>query len=151
MKVRTSRIQRRTLYFWGIVACVLFTSTSVVDAEEIVIIAHSDVAAESLERAAISETYLGTRTRWDSGEKIRVVMLKKVATHEQFVQDIVKTTPAKLRKLWKKVVFTGAGTPPKILKTETDLIEFVAETEGAISYIDSSTAHEGVKVISIQQ
>ncbi len=56
------RIQIRTLYFWGIVACVLFTGTSVVDAEEIVIIAHSDVAAESLERAAISEIYLGTRT-----------------------------------------------------------------------------------------
>ncbi len=141
----------RILCFLGMVVCVLLNGTSVVSAGEILMIAHSGVAAESLERAVISEIYLGTRTRWDDDEKIRVVMLKKGATHEQFVQDVVRTTPAKLRKLWKKVVFTGAGTPPKILKTEADLIEFVAETEGAIGYIDAATPHEGVKVISIQK
>ncbi len=58
---------------------------------------------------------------------------------------------SKLKKIWKKVVFTGAGTPPKILKTEADLIEFVAETAGAIGYIDAATPHEGVNVIALTE
>ena len=35
-----------------------------------------------------------------------------------------KTTPLKLRTLWKKIILSGAGKPPKILKTEEKLVKF---------------------------
>lgn len=146
MKMRT-----RILCFLGIVLVSLLTDTTIVRAGEILLIAHSSVSADSLDRATISDIYLGKKAKWDNGDKIRVVMLKKGSTHETFARDIVGTTPAKLKNFWKKVVFTGAGTPPKILKKEADLIEFVADTEGAIGYIDSSTPYENVKVISIEE
>jgi ABC-type phosphate transport system substrate-binding protein len=135
----------------GIVLILLLTNTPPARAAEILVIAHNSVPVERLEREAVAEIYLGTRTKWDNGAKIRVVMLKEGTTHEKFVQDIVKTTPAKLRDVWKKVVFTGTGTPPKILKNEADLVKFVAETRGAIGYIDAATPHEEVKVISLQK
>ncbi len=139
----------RTLFFGGIVLVLLLTNMAPAIAGDILIIAHPDVQSDSLEFTTVADIYKDRKTKWDNGDTIRVVMLKKGATHDTFVRDIVGTTPAKLKKLWKKVVFTGAGTPPKILKKEADLIEFVAETEGAIGYIDSSTSHEGVKEISI--
>ena len=98
--------------FWGIVVIFLLINTPPARAAEILVIAHSSVPVERLERETIAEIYLGTRTKWDNDAKIRVVMLKKGTTHETFVRDIVKTTPAKLRDVWKKVVFTGTGTPP---------------------------------------
>ncbi len=145
------KIRIRTMLFLGIVLISLLINMAPAPAEEILIIAHPGVQSDSLERAAVADIYKNRKTKWDNGDTIRVVMLKKGATHETFGRAIVKTTPAKLKKLWKKVIFTGAGTPPKILKTEPDLIEFIAETDSAIGYIDSSTPHEGVKVISLTE
>lgn len=139
------------LSFLGIVVMLVLTNTPPARAAEILVIAHKSVPVERLEREAIAEIYLGTKTKWEDGATIRVVMLKKGTTHETFVQDIVNTTPAKLRDLWKKVVFTGTGTPPKIVKTEADLVEFVAETKGAIGYIDAATPHEEVTVIALEE
>ena len=145
------KIGRRTRFFGALLALSLLTAVTPAKAADILMIAHPDVQSESLDRATVADMYRQRKTKWDSGETIRVVMLKKGATHETFVRDFVKTTPAKLKKLWKKVVFTGAGTPPKILKSEAALIEFVAETEGAIGYIDAATPHEDVKEISITE
>lgn len=135
----------------GLLVLLLATVATVAHAGEIAIIANPNVTVETLARGTIAEIYLNTKTRWENDEKIRVVMLKTGATHEIFVRDILKTTTEHLTRLWKKVVFTGAGTPPKIVKEETGMVEFVAETPGAIGYIDAATPHEGVKVISISE
>jgi len=141
----------QTLIFLGTVVVSLLTGIAMAETADILIIAHPGVQSESLDHDAIADMYRQRKTKWDSGETIRVVMLKTGTTHDAFVEDFVRTTPAKLKKIWKKVVFTGAGTPPKILKTEADLIEFVAETAGAIGYIDAATPHEGVNVIALTE
>ena len=145
MKTRT-----RLLCLLGIVSIYLSADMTLVRAGEILIIVHPGVPVESLDRDTITSIYSGTKVKWENGDKIGVAMLKKGTTHEAFVQDIVGTTPAKLKNIWKKIVFTGTGSPPKIFKQEEQLVEFVSETEGAIGYIDSSTSHEEVKVISIE-
>jgi len=119
-------------------------------AEELVIIANDSVVVDRLGRGTISDIYLGNKTRWDNGAAIRVVMLKRGGAHETFVRDIVGVTPAQLKKLWKKAIFTGTGTPPKVLQTEADLVAFVAGTRGAVGYVNASTPHGEVKVISIR-
>ncbi len=142
--------RRLLLCVFGSLALLIGLSTgNCAQAGEILIIVHIDVGVEELAQKTISEIYLGTRTKWDDELTIRVAMLKKGETHEQFTKEIVKTTPAKLKSFWKKVVFTGIGTPPKIFKKEDDLVEFVAETEGAIGYITKETSHEEVKTLSI--
>ncbi|QTA91099.1 cobaltochelatase CobT-related protein [Desulfonema magnum] len=145
MKIRTAGI-----FFIGIVLVILLSGT-MAGAGEVLVIANISVTADTLDRAAVSAIYLGDRTRWDSGGKIRVVMLRGGPTHERFTKDIVGTTPAKLRRFWKKIVFTGTGTPPKIFKKETDLVKFISNTEGAIGYIDASVSPVNVKVIAVRE
>ena len=142
-------IIRLLLFTLSLMVLGCLTSPARVRAEDIMIIVHRDVHVESLTRAMVSEIYLGTRTKWADESTIKVVMLKKGPVHEAFVKNFVGTTPAKLRNVWKKVVFTGTGTPPRIFKHEDDLVEFVAENEGTIGYISPSTPHEGVKVIPL--
>lgn len=132
------------------VMLILHTSSAALGAGEILIVANPGVSQESLDRSVVSDVFKGDKTQWDNGSKIHVVMLKEGAVHEAFVQEIVGTTPEKLRDLWKKAVFTGTGTPPKILKTENDVIKTVAETEGAVGYVSESAPHEGVKIISVK-
>lgn len=143
MKVRTG-----AFILFGILLVPLLAGATVWAGE--VVVANKSVPAESLERATLADIYLGKKSRWDNGSAIRVAMLKGGSTHETFVREIVGTTPSQLKDFWKEVVFTGTGTPPKILGTEADLVEFVASTSGAIGYVDSSTAHGDVKTISIR-
>ncbi len=119
-------------------------------ASDIVIIANPGVTADSLSREAISDIYQGHKGKWENGRTIRVVMLKKGATHERFSEEVVGLSTANLKKLWKKVIFSGSGTPPKILRSEDKCVEYIAATDGAIGYISTATNHEGVKVIEIQ-
>lgn len=135
----------------GLVVFFLLTGAPIANAGEIVVIANPSVSVESLARNTIAEIYMNTKTRWDDGGKIQVVMLKTGATHDTFVREMLQTTAERLTTLWKKVVFTGAGTPPKILKQETDVIAFVSETPGAIGYIDAATPHDGVKVLALTE
>lgn len=138
-----------TVVIWGIMLFSLLTSAPVL-AQEVVVIANSSVEVDRLGRGTVSDIYRGNKTSWDDGETIRVAMLKGGGTHETFVRDIVGGTPAQLKNLWKKAVFTGTGTPPKVFKTEADLTKYVASTRGAIGYVNSSTAHGEVKVISLR-
>ncbi|MCP4346112.1 MAG: hypothetical protein GY795_11380 [Desulfobacterales bacterium] len=119
-------------------------------AGEILVIANPDVPADSLDRNVISDIYHSRKAKWNNGNTILVAMLKKGAVHKKFARNIAGSTPAKLKNIWKKVIFTGTGTPPKIFRQESDMVRFVVNTKGAIGYIDASTSHEGVKVISIK-
>ncbi len=75
--------------------------------------------------------------------------MRQLSFHEAFAESLVQLTPAKLKTLWKKVIFSGAGSPPRVFRSEDKCAQYVAVTKGAIRYISAATSHEGVKVIDI--
>jgi hypothetical protein len=46
------------------------------------------------------------------------------------------------------LVFTGKGTPPKEISSETDVIELVKNNQNIIAYIDSDKVTGDVRVIA---
>ena len=142
------RVRKTMVGFLGILLLFLLAEP-VACAGELIVIANNSVPVDSLDRTTISNIYMGNKTKWDNGETIRVVMLKKGPTHEMFAREIVGTTPAKLKNLWKKAIFGGTGRPPKIFKTDAEVIEYVASTGGAIGYVDAASSHGEAKVILI--
>ncbi|MDY6839867.1 MAG: hypothetical protein SWH78_18055 [Thermodesulfobacteriota bacterium] len=134
---------------WGIMLFSLMAGAPVL-ADEVVVIANQSVVADSVTQGTVSDIYTGSKTRWEDGETIRVAMLKEGRTHETFVQDLLGSTPDRLKNFWVKAVFTGIGTPPKVFKTEADLVKYVAGTRGAIGYVGSSIPHEGVKALAVR-
>ncbi|MCP4346108.1 MAG: hypothetical protein GY795_11360 [Desulfobacterales bacterium] len=145
-----NRVKTILTVLLGIIMGSLFMVCTVANAEEILVIANPNVPSDSLDRGVISGIYHSRKTKWDNGNTILVAMLKKGVIHEKFARNIAGSTPAKLKNIWKKVIFTGTGRPPKIFRQESDMVRFVADTKGAIGYISASTPHEGVKVISIK-
>ena len=47
------------------------------------------------------------------------------------------------------MLFTGKGRSPKSVKTEQEMLQYIAETEGAIGYVGKSTAAKNVNAISV--
>ena len=117
--------------------------------EEILIIVNKETSIESLSLNTLVDIYTNNKTKWDSGEKIHVSMLNKGPVHDTFSREMIGMSPKKLVGVWKKVIFTGLGTPPKILETEAEMIEYVAVTKGAIGYISHPAKPENVSVINV--
>jgi hypothetical protein len=49
---------------------------------------------------------------------------------------------------WRRLAMTGGGTAPKSFDKEEDLRKFVAETPGAIGFVDSANADASVAVLT---
>ncbi len=48
------------------------------------------------------------------------------------------------------MLFTGKSNLPRCFKTTAELMEYVANTEGAIGYIDSNTTIVNVNLIDVK-
>ena len=121
--------------------------TNIAVAEQIIIV-NKTVTISSIDKETVKNIYLGRKNQWDNGTKIYPVMLQGGQTHENFIANMVKKTTKQFSAFWKKAVFTGKGKPPKAFASEAELVAFVAQTDNAIGYIDSSTSHENVNVMA---
>ena len=118
--------------------------------EDVVVVVNDDVPNTSLDAESLQRIYLGKKTRWIGGKKIVPVMLKSGNVHEAFVEEFLNKAVSQFNTYWKQAVFTGKGIPPKTFENESDLLEYVVETPGAIGYLSARTKRQGVKVITIE-
>lgn len=116
-------------------------------AGDILIIANKDVPVSSLSNNEIKRIFLGQKVRWDDNRIITFVILKTEA-HKDFLSRYIGNTPAQYRNYWKKMVFTGKSKSPKSFKKEDELIDYIANTSGAVGYIPAHVYQDKVKIIS---
>jgi len=115
---------------------------------EILIITNPNIQISALKKKDIQEIFTGKKTRWNNDKKIIIATLENSKTHQEFMRDFVKKTPFQFKNYWRQKVYSGEGMLPKTFKDEENLIQFVAETEGAIGYISTRT-EKTVKMITI--
>ncbi|HLP48389.1 MAG TPA: hypothetical protein VK469_20785 [Candidatus Kapabacteria bacterium] len=101
-----------------------------------------------LKKKDIRDIYTGVKTMWDTGGKVIIAIVEGSKLHKQFLAEYVNKTPIQFRNYWREKVFTGEGENPKTFKTEEGLIDFVANTRGAIGYI-SAPPENGVTIVKI--
>jgi hypothetical protein len=75
---------------------------------------------------------------WPDGEPIRVFVLPDDnAVADLFDRENLGTYPYVLRAAWDRMVFTGTGLAPTVVKTEEEMRERIRTTPGAIGYVRS--------------
>jgi ABC-type phosphate transport system substrate-binding protein len=131
------------------VLCLLIFSSGSAWAD-IVIIAHQDVSETTVTEKDLQEIFLGKRVQWKDNTAIHPVTVKEAEFHKAFLKQYVNKSIAKWNAHWKRMVFTGNGTPPKQVATQQELLEYVVNTAGAIGYIDAETPVESVTIIEVQ-
>ncbi|MCP4105731.1 MAG: hypothetical protein GY749_09360 [Desulfobacteraceae bacterium] len=144
-------IRQKTALFAGIffLLCnIVFIFVS--QADEITIIGNKDVPVNSLNINEIRSIFLGEKIKWDNTKKITFVILK-TKTHENFLRKYLGTTPAQYRNYWRKMVFTGKSKSPRALENPGELIDYISDTSGSVSYIHSGDYNNKVKNISVEK
>ncbi|GAK59554.1 hypothetical protein U27_06539 [Candidatus Vecturithrix granuli] len=131
------------------VLCVLLCSSGVTWAE-MLIIAHQNISETTISQKDIQEIFLGKRVQWKDNTAIHPATIKNPELHEVFLKHYVKKTSSQWIAHWKRMVFTGNGTPPQQFDTQQELLEYVANTSGAIGYVDAETSIENVTILKVQ-
>ena len=140
--------------FYLQIAKILLASSLVIFSQSIhaavAVITHTGIDEIGLSKSKLAKIYLGKLKRYSNGEKIRVVNLPKSSmAYKKFHKIVVKKTDAALNRYWSKLKYTGKGKPPKTLATTREVIKWVANTKGAIGYIDGKYLNKSVKVVLI--
>lgn len=130
-----------------LVAMALFVGVA---SAETVIICNPGVHETALPQKALRNIFLGKTTQWGDHSKINMVVLKDAGRHQAFLKAYVHRTPSQWRRHWKKMVFTGKGIKPRQFDDTGAYLAYIADTPGAVGYIDKSLANETVKILTVK-
>ena len=104
------------------------------------VIVHPQNPISSVDRAFLRDAFLKKATNWPHGKAIRPIDLaSKLPIREQFIQDVLKKTPAQLRSYWTQRIFSGRDLPPPELPNDEAVVRYVATHPGAVGYVAPGT------------
>lgn len=131
---------KRTIGFF----LILLSSFASADVAVIVNPAAGDVSADDIQRL-----FLGKKSSFSNGGKATPYYLPDNTDERKvFEKEVLKKLPSQIKSYWSKLVFTGKGTPPKILESSEAAIAKVAKEKGAIAYVNASLVNDSVKVVA---
>jgi ABC-type phosphate transport system substrate-binding protein len=114
----------------------------------IAIIGNPKLPVNSLTAEQISDIFLEKMTTLPDGTRIVVIDHQDgEPVKDSFYQDIVGKTLNQLKAYWAKIIFTGAGLPPRTFSGDESVKEEVSMTPGAIGYISTKSVDASVKVL----
>ncbi len=110
---------------------------------DLVIIVHPSMN-EAISTDDISRVYTGRASTLEPVNLNDASPLRSV-----FDEKALGRTSSQIKAHWSKLVFTGKGSPPKEFPSDDEVINYVANNEFSIGYVDSSKVNDSVKVLHI--
>jgi TonB family protein len=131
-------------------AVVLIGSVHVL-AGNVTIIANPSVKGGKISASEVKSVFLGERNSLRDGTHVVPVLSKGGAAHEAFLKNYLATNDDALQNYYRALVFTGKGLMPKALRSDAEVVAYVAKTRGAIGYVSSTATLDGVRTLAVYQ
>ena len=112
---------------------------------QVSVIANKSVGESSLVGSKVASIYSLEATKWSNGNKI-IVFDNNSDVKIVFYGGIGKDQLS-LKKEWMKKQLTGEARAPEALGSDSDVINKVAATPGAIGFVKSANVTGSVKVL----
>lgn len=130
-----------------ILIALTLTATTAYAQAELVVVTNAGNSMSSIPLSQLNRIFLGQTSVYPDGSTAIPLDING-DTRNQFYRDVLKKTPEQVEKYWARMIFTGKAQPPREIKL-TDVKAVVAETPGAISYMDSSKVDASLKVLKV--
>lgn len=114
-----------------------------------VVNAHNEVT--TINRKDAELIFLNKQRSWPDGKNISVVINENPKIYDSFSHTVLRRSSQQFLVFRKQMLFRGQGMPPPTLKTDKDVVAFVDEHVGGISYVSPDAVTQAVKVVSILQ
>lgn len=129
-------------------AILLLMFSTMLYADDLVIIAHRNSGIKKLEHNELVNLYLGRSKKLPSG--ITALPIDWPPSSEQkklFYEQLVHKSLSEIQTYWARLFFTGQATPPLQVNTAEEIIDMVTHNEGAIAYIERSKVNSSVTIV----
>lgn len=118
-------------------------------AGEVKVIVNSTVRADSISAADLKRIFLQENNSLSDGTHVQPVIEKDGAVHQAFLRKYLARSVDDLQTYYRALVFSGRGSMPKELGSDTEVVAYIAKNKGAIGYVSIETSTDSVKVLSI--
>ena len=99
-----------------------------------------------LERGNLMRAYQRV-VRNKGAAAIPVNLADSVPLRAEFDQKALGRSSSQVKAYWSKLVFTGKGTPPKEVASDSEVLELVASNPNLIGYVSAGAVSAKVKVL----
>ncbi|MEA3133383.1 MAG: hypothetical protein QOG17_1229 [Gammaproteobacteria bacterium] len=131
-----------------ILALTLAAFAALASAEEIVVIVNPKNSAVSVTAGQVEQIFLGKTTSLPGGGNASPVdRADGSPLRDAFYEKASGKSASQVKAIWSRLVFSGKGTPPKMLASSAEVKKFVASDPNAIGYIEKSAADASVKIV----
>ena len=127
-------------------ACALMLSANALADMVIIVNKNND---SSITRDEVKKLYLGKMDKFSNGNTAIPINLSDSDLKNEFDSSVIGRNSAQVTAYWSKAVFTGAGTPPKQVNDQSEVIKLVSSNPDVIGYVDKSLVTNNVKVITL--
>lgn len=124
------------------------TLSATIGQADVAIISHPNLKMPALNQQQVRQLFLNKSTDYAKLQKMAILNNKSEA-NKVFFKKVVKMSDSKFRSFWSTQVFTGKGSAPVYLATDGEVLEFVANTQGAIGFVDADTVGKEVSTILV--
>ena len=115
---------------------------------QVAVVAGAKSAATVLTREQAAALFLGKSTQLPgAGIPVLIDLPESVEARQIFYAKVTEKTPAQVKAVWSRLVFSGKGSPPKEVANSADVKKLVSTNPDAIGYIEKSAVDATVKVL----
>ena len=118
---------------------------------EIKIIVNRDVEAAEISRDDLNRIFLMTKTSLLGAAHVEPVLEKAGPVCDQFLKEYMGRTNAAVMTYYRSLMFSGKASIPKSFNSDSEVIEYVAKTKGAIGYVGFSANVAAVKTLKVRE
>ena len=128
-----------------LVTCISFSSVTMA---QIAIVVGAKSTATALTREQASALFLGKSTQLPgAGIPLLIDQLESVDVRQIFYTKVTEKTPAQVKAVWSRLVFSGKGSPPREVANSAEVKKLVNANPDALGYIEKSAVDASVRVL----
>jgi ABC-type phosphate transport system substrate-binding protein len=107
-------------------------------------------------RRELAKVFLRKASRWPDGREAQPVdQSARSQVRAAFTREVLGAEGLGLisavESYWAQQVYSGRNAPPPVKSSDAEVVAFVAAHEGAVGYVSSGTALQGVKALALQE
>jgi ABC-type phosphate transport system substrate-binding protein len=114
-----------------------------------VVVIGNKANANTVDKALVAKLYSGETKSWPSGDgAVLYDQPEDSPVRADFSTDFVGKSPANLKAIWSRLVFSGRALPPKVVDGDAAVKQAVAANPNAIGYVRAASVDASVKVLA---
>jgi len=117
-------------------------------AADVVAVVSAKSPISALSKPQVADLFLGKGSRFPNGlAAVPIDQIEGSAARNEFYEKVAGKSPAQVKALWSKIIFTGRGQPPPTVSDSVEVKKIISANPAAIGYIDRDQVDATVRVL----